>query len=720
MIQPPLMIHLFRRLACLSILAFGVPAAAQTSPGGSGAPPPPPPDWAVSTAPARFNIAPDDSNTVTILSQVRLPMPDSSWDGMPIRVFTEKGIPVGSDVLWSAPGEPVTLLFDSSSHSVHYDVYLASNWPPLHLTNTHAGIWLESRLGDGRVITKLPDMLDAWQKSTTILGRAIVPGFFEGGNHFGPQTNLFLHLQGWFTADKPEHLDFAPVSVDSSFVLVDGKEVVEWPGQHDWGYGPQGPPQGGIDVSAGPHVVDYYNAYLQREGGRPPVLACLSVKGGPYDEWHMLSTDQKFFSSIVNYHIYSYDLQVQAGSTAERVPPLAFGWDNIVNDSPIFTDYADLGFVSMAFFCCMPIHGTPTWTFDDGTTATGLRVLHVFPRPGLRTVQLTVKDGDKVVGSVARTVNVHLLWSPMLHQEPELDGGEEHDIMARDPASFTGPDLAGAFAVLGVFHQTGDVIKLAPLIVPKIKDAKDADLPFLKDAVLHFVHDDRDHYELQEQLLRALIDRTVGSTAPPLVAVASQSRLLLAQLLVKFTDQTADISKLVDGVSVPTLTGYEPRSLDILRGDLLLAQGNVEGARAKYKSLTGDPQGADARSSIRRTARISQARAFIDRKDYDAAEDALREVSWQAPVEKLAPDWALTRLRLYQEENLPQAALLWAKRLLPVINAEGRSELLFRLTELALAQNDPDLAHQSLDELLKKHPYSAEAAQAKERWPAPN
>jgi TolA-binding protein len=43
--------------------------------------------------------------------------------------------------------------------------------------------------------------------------------------------------------------------------------------------------------------------------------------------------------------------------------------------------------------------------------------------------------------------------------------------------------------------------------------------------------------------------------------------------------------------------------------------------------------------------------------------------------------------------------------------------LLYRLTDLALAQNDKDLAHTTLTELMKKHPYSEEAAQAKARWP---
>ena len=206
--------------------------------------------------------------------------------GMPIRVFTDTGVGVGSDVLWGGPGEPITLIFDSSSGAPSYHVFFGSNWPLQHVADTHAGIWLETRAGDGRTITALPDMLDAWAKSTTVLGRVIVPGFFEGGNRFGPQTNLFLHLQGWFTADKPEHLDFTSVSVDASFVLVDGKEVVEWPGKHDWGYSQQtGPPKGGVDVAEGIHVVDYYNAYIQRDGGRPPVMACLAMKGGPYGNW---------------------------------------------------------------------------------------------------------------------------------------------------------------------------------------------------------------------------------------------------------------------------------------------------------------------------------------------------------------------------------------------------------------------------------------------------
>ena len=280
--------------------------------------------------------------------------------------------------------------------------------------------------------------------------------------------------------------------------------------------------------------------------------------------------------------------------------------------------------------------------------------------------------------------------------------------------------MAGAFAVLGAYHKTDDLIKLAPQLCAKAKDAKDEDLPFLRDAVLHLMQADRGDLALEEQLLRALLNRASASTAPPAMTMASQLRLVLGEVLVKTTEHTDEVQKLIAAINPTMLTAAQSRALDILRGDLALAAGDVEGARKQYQAVTPDPQGADARSSVRRTAKIAQARSYSDGKDYDAAEDALREVSWYAPVEKLTPDWALTRLRLYQAENLTQEAYLWAKRLMPVITTAGRSELLYHLTELAMAQKDNDLAHKALTELMQKHPYSQEAAMAKEKWPSPN
>jgi hypothetical protein len=226
---------------------------------------------------------------------------------------------------------------------------------------------------------------------------------------------------------------------------------------------------------------------------------------------------------------------------------------------------------------------------------------------------------------------------------------------------------------------------------------------------------DLTHAAATDPLMRALVDRC--GTAPTLVPIASWARLNLAQLTLLTTDHTDEVASLLAGVNAPSLSGEDGRRFAILQADLLLATGKVDDARKKYEDITGNPGGPDARSSVRETGRIGQARVFLDRKDDESAEDAMNEVAWNAPLEKVSPEWALTRLRLYEDENLPDVALLYGKRLLSVIMGSERSELLYRLTELAAQKGDKDLAGKTLAELLQKHAFSEEAAKAKAKWP---
>ena len=76
-------------------------------------------EWSVSTAPARFVLEPDEPDSTPSVSSVTLYPPNINWATAPIRIFTEDGVAVGSDLLWSAPGEPATVIFDSSSGAKH-------------------------------------------------------------------------------------------------------------------------------------------------------------------------------------------------------------------------------------------------------------------------------------------------------------------------------------------------------------------------------------------------------------------------------------------------------------------------------------------------------------------------------------------------------------------------------------------------------------------------
>jgi tetratricopeptide (TPR) repeat protein len=796
---------------CAGWLLFGAMACAQAPDAATGTAPGAVPDWIITSSPARFVVTPDPGAKPAAVSAVNLCVPNPSWLNAPIRVFADNGAPVGCDLLWAAPDEPATLLFDSSSGSKQYKVYVGSNWPAVHLANPQSGVMLESRalapgdfsvlsatfghdkqlidvtgfvknmvhngrlafqasernlgnqhgrgvprtfeikytsngqtfdqsfkedemvyLPKGAWVNSLDDMLQAWQKSPTVLGRAMVGGIFEGGNRFGVQQNCYLHFQGWFDAAAPEHLQFGVASYDTTYVLVDGKVVIAWPSLAEHQPAAGGRYEGGVDVTPGTHLlecyVDYVPDFYQPGGGarnadayaRHSMQTTVGVKTGTPPQWIPLAPGNIFLRPSGLAHVTGYQLQTGApdgAGSGGSAPPLVIGWmmngQSIV--SPVDTD---VGLIAVQLNCWSALTGTVTWTFDDGTTAQGPSVLHLFPRPGLRTVKVSLKDGPNDLGTVTQVINVHPNWELLNVYPPQLFPQHHDDILARDPSAMSASDLASCAAVFGTFKSSDGLLKILPALCAKMKDIPAADLGWIKTAGVYLAQEEPLHSVEAAQLLQALVDRCAQEKPTDAIGlVANRSRLALAEVLLKTTDQAAPVKALLDGITHAGMGVGESRQLAILKADLALATGDVAGARQQYETAMENMNGPDTRSSIRFTARIGMARTYIEQKDYLSAEDALAEVADEAPLERMAPDWSLLRLRLYQEEGQTGPAYIWATRLLPVITDNGRSELLFRLTDLAFAQGRDDVAKKSLAELMQKYPYSEQAAQAKEKWP---
>ena len=328
-------------------------------------------------------------------------------------------------------------------------------------------------------------------------------------------------------------------------------------------------------------------------------------------------------------------------------------------------------------------------------------VEHVFPRPGMRTVQVSVKSGTRSLGPVSQTINVHPNWVQSSIAVPDLDPTQQADIMGRNLALFSASDLAGCAAVFGFYKNADALLKILPAASAKMKEMSDADLPYLKTAGLYVANNDLLHAAAATQFFQAMLDHcTTENPSPQMNTFAGEARLALAQLTLKTTDHIDEVKTLVNAIDPKVLNSDERHEFDLLQADLAMATGDVAGATKQYQKMAGSSAGAttasDARSSIRFTGLIGQARAYIAGKDFESAEKSLADVAKQAPVEKMSSDWALTRLRLYVAEGLPDVAYLWGTRLLPVITDDHRSELLYRLADLAFSQgNHPDVGQES-------------------------
>lgn len=309
------------RLLCLLTLAL-VPVGAWADPA----------PWHLPGAAARFVIDLDNPPPGTKpnapappVAWTRFGLPDPSWADAPVRAYDPNGNPVGVKLLWSAPGEPPSWAFDSSSGAKRYFLYvgLPSSSKvfvapdPLAGWNPEAGALLETRSYDGREVGRVEDFRTLWDKNPVPLGRSLLATVFEGGHRHGPQQNLLSVYHAWFDAPADATYQFATISADASFLLVDGKPVTAWPGRHWWGPGVQGQYHGSIDLTAGPHQLEYDNAYTFRSDGRPPLLCCIAAKAGD-GGWAMLRAETAFFRPIRHAHLADYETAPDADTEIGR------------------------------------------------------------------------------------------------------------------------------------------------------------------------------------------------------------------------------------------------------------------------------------------------------------------------------------------------------------------------------------------------------------------
>ncbi len=730
-------------MALLQFLLLAASAWALAYPAAAHGEDPTP--WQVPGAGARFVVDLDKPESAAKVSWARFGLPDAHWTGLPVRAYDSTGKEIGMQLIWSAPGEPTTIAFDSSLGVKRYFLYFAAPLPSVvgSISSTtaataplpgvswspEAGVLYETRAYDGRQINKFEEFQAAWEKSAMMLGRSLLPTIFEGGHRHGPQQSLLGYYKGWFNAPAAATYEFATISTDASFLLVDGKQVTSWPGRHHFWPGHQGKYHGSVDLGAGPHVLEYYNAYFYRPDGRTPILCCIAAKAGNAG-WAMLTAEANFFRPVSRAHVAGYEtapegMSPTATGNTKLAPNVGFDW-NVVDQSVPATEGLDSGLIVMRFrsYRARP-QWKYTWSFDDGASGEGDKVEHLFLRPGLRQVGLTVKDANGgEIGSVTVPVSVHPNWQQLTRRQPdynplELNAKHRDAVLARDPGTISAQDWAAVVSMFSIFEDADALAKIAPSVAQRVKEFSDGDLGTIQKAAAFLADIGGKHPAEAEKLFTALTDLTFKADASPAAkTIANQARLALVQIKLKTSAQMAEVAKLLESINITALSADEHRAADILRGDLALANGDIDGAKKQYQALTGEPTDSDARSSVRRTAKIDQANSFLDKKDTESAEQLIREIEWTAPIEKLAPDCALVRARIYQDSGQTQAALLWARRVLPAITAAtARSELLFRVADLSFALGDKDGARKALQELLARHPYSEAAAKAKAKWP---
>lgn len=201
----------------------------------------------------------------------------------------------------------------------------------------------------------------------------------DGYNPFGSSDYYISIYRGWMNIPKAGKYQFCTISNEASFSFIDGKELIHWPGRHTVERGMRGEVNVTVELTAGPHYIEYYHEEVTLEqmaflGWRP-------------------SADPGAFSAIPESIYTAPHNAVVVGNEDPKGALLHF--EPLIADSVWPTDRHEGQYTRYRFQVgktpALPEGTTYRWDFGDGLSAAGPEVEHVYLALGRHPVTLTAQ-----------------------------------------------------------------------------------------------------------------------------------------------------------------------------------------------------------------------------------------------------------------------------------------------------------------------------------------
>ena len=601
---------------------------------------------------------------------------------------------VGSRVVWARTGDPMTLVFDTSGGADAYTVRIgdagvspAPDWTP------HAGLVLETRSRADGPVNTLTQVQNLWLHATNTFGRSFVPNIYDGTHRHGRPADFISRYSGWFQAPADGHYEFAIVADNASFLQIDGRPVADWPGWHGVEGARHGQHSGRLDLTRGVHQLEFWN--VQNAAG-----FSISLAWQPPGASHLAVMPPEAFVPVADFHV--------AGMTGDPAP--AFSWEML--------NHAQAGeelLIGVRLRALSAGDGTTChWRFDDGTEQQGAECLHVFAREGLRRVELTLRRQGQVSGTLLQAIHVHPNWL-QLAEFPENVYGILRDHVLKEPLARMMPqDLAGFVRMAERVEDWPFMGGLSEVVFTRRAAFTNELAGTLHRLGFYYQRPGVMQYDRVVAVWRALLADPAADAE-----LHARTAVHLAGFLIHSGRDVAGGQQLLDEAVDEHLSGIDRRLKTIFRADALVLLGQREAAVACYRQAGNAVASSDTDYEVRRRGRIENARDYLRRKEWDAAEQVVRSLEWEQPLERMELETGMLMADVHRGRGEFLLALGDCRRLLAAAPADPRrSDLL-----LLAAQVCRDLKRDSdcralLSQLWKEHPYSEAAALAKDRFPA--
>ncbi|MHC4403148.1 MAG: PKD domain-containing protein [Planctomycetota bacterium] len=397
-------------------IATGALAALWATLGGSLA-------WAQSfrRAGAEFNalrevvVPPDEQYSVVVVEFFH--HGEIQADGKNVVVSSRDRNVVPSRVLQLGPGDYCRLAFQTAARQSFYEVLYGGEGPDEGeippWTDTD-GLILETRQYRDCNLNDFESVRRAFESSERI-GSDYVDNVQHSHNPFSLSPAPFLsRYSGQLHVGSAGTYGFLTSSQDCSFLLIDGKVVVDAPGRH----GPLRRATRGtrkdVQLSAGAHKFEYYHAAV---GPAAMMVAA----------WEISPADSKPKPSPIPpeaFRTASIGRAATRPVTTREIKLVPDFLVKIVGDVPLPDNDSPL--VGVRFLNASPtaltLKSRARWEFGDGQTSEAPDPAHVYLRPGTYPVKLSVRRGTRTLEMTNRV----LIDRPKIVKQDEFRSLDEY------------------------------------------------------------------------------------------------------------------------------------------------------------------------------------------------------------------------------------------------------------------------------------------------------
>ncbi len=640
-------------------------------------------DWAVTGAVRRWNLTPgaDGAEGATV-GAVRI-WPQAADEVTAVVMAGSRPVPCRT--VWQAPGQPLEVWFEATAKPTH--VYLGKDlkvaaWDP------PSGLQLETRARPDLPCDTAEQILALWDKAGPATGRGACTSIYHGANPFGPSEDFSARYTGTIVVPTAGAWDFATISDDGSVLLIDGKQVVAWAGWHGPDEGARGEHHGRVQLAAGRHRIDY--RVVQGGGG---FCATVAWKAPGAKDWATVPATA--FPGVAWW--------TATGPATAQGADWAVTWQMLAHAGPGI-DAIDPCMIHAQLELVGP-PASAAWRYDDGLGGEGRVHDHWWLAPGLRSVTVGIRAGN----APAQSRTIALLATPAWQQSGPLPEQHPHQwrklLLARRFETARPGELAAALRLALAADETSVYAGLVEAAASTAKPLADVDAALVLRFALRIQGAELRRYTAAATLLDAI-------TTP--VALAARARLHLGGMRLAVDGDAAGAALAWQTIDPALLDDGERRLLGIYRADARAMSGDAIGARAAYRALpmVADPASRDY--ILRRRLRLELARDHLSQGRWDEAEQTLREIEWETPLERISDETGLLFLRLWTARGELQLARTRTRMLLAGDGGPREPEILLAAARIELAAPDADAAQRLIARLKKDHPYSEAAAMAAE------